>query len=435
MNSTVDNRPLYSTQERWTRLAGKLLAGVVAVVVAVTALRLNAQDMYRVLGVEGDAWGYYQYLATALGSHRYTQMPWTHHLDGDHFLSMFTCGVAYMQAPWALLGHGLAWATGSPMDGYSAPYAVALMVGMGVYMGIASNLLFHTLRRRFPAHVALAVPLLILAGTNLFFYTVRQPVMSHAYVYLLFCALLHLVERNIAQPSPWRTAGILVTCSLAVLVRQLHAIIALFPLLYLVPDATAFRARIGWLSQRPSVTLAGLVMAIALWIPQLAYWHAVTGHWFIFPYGYKGEHFDHLADPRIGEVLWGLRNGWLLYSPVMVLAVGGLCWTAWRKLNGGRTILAILVLVLYSYAAWWCWWLGGAFGHRGFVDYYAFLAIPLAFVLERITAARWWVRGPVLALVAVMVVANLRMTERYAWFWSEPDWTWARLATEWTALF
>jgi hypothetical protein len=93
------------------------------------------------------------------------------------------------------------------------------------------------------------------------------------------------------------------------------------------------------------------------------------------------------------------------------------------------------VLVLYSYAAWWCWWLGGAFGHRGFVDYYPFLAIPLAFSLDRIAATRWWVRAPVLLLVALMVVANLRMTERYEWFWSEPDWTWGRLAAEWTSLF
>jgi hypothetical protein len=362
-------------------------------------------------------------------------MPWTHHLDGDHFLSMFTCGVAYMQAPWAALGHVLAWATGSPMDGYSAPYALALMGGMGVYMGCAGNLLFHALRRRFPVHLALAVPLLILAGTNLFFYAVRQPAMSHAYVYLLFCALLYLIERNIERPSPWRTAGILVTCSLAVLVRQLHAIVVLFPLLYLVPDGAAFRARIAWLTQRPSVTLAGLFLAIALWLPQLAYWHAVTGHWFIFPYGYKGEHFDHLSDPRIADVLWGVRNGWLVHSPVMILAVIGLCWMAWRKILGARTILVILVLVLYSYAAWWCWWLGGAFGHRGFVDYYPFLAIPLAFSLDRIAATRWWVRAPVLLLVALMVVANLRMTERYEWFWSEPDWTWGRLAAEWTSLF
>lgn len=426
---------LVHTDDRWARKAGLLLGAVIAVVVFTTAVRLNAHDLYRVLGVGGDAWGYYQYVATLFGSHRFTQLPWTHHLDGDLFLSMFTCGVAYLQAPWALVGHGLAWATGSPMDGYSAPYAVALMGGMAVYMAIASNLLFHALRRRFPMHIALAVPLLLLAGTNLFFYAVRQPAMSHAYVYLLFCVMLYLVERNLEKPSPWRTGGILITCSLAVLVRQLHVIVVLFPLLYLVPDASAFRARLRWLTLRPSITIGCLLLAVGLWLPQLAYWQAVTGHWFIFPYGYKGEHFDHLLAPRVGEVLWGVRNGWLIYSPVLLLAVGGLCWSAWYKLHGARTILAIHLLVLFSYAAWWCWWLGGAFGHRGFVDYYGLLSIPLAWTLARMVLARWWVRAPALVFVVLTLVLNLRMTERYQWFWSEPDWTWARLSGEWASLF
>ena len=142
-----------------------------------------------------------------------------------------------------------------------------------------------------------------------------------------------------------------------------------------------------------------------------------------------------MFDPRIGDVLWGVRNGWLLYSPVMILAVGGLLWSAWHKLNGARTILVILVLVLFSYAAWWCWWLGGAFGHRGFVDYYPFLAVPLAWTLALIVSARWWVRIPALVFVVLTLAMNLRMTERYEWFWSEPDWTWARLTGEWASLF
>ena len=105
-------------------------------------------------------------------------------------------------------------------------------------------------------------------------------------------------------------------------------------------------------------------------------------------------------------------------------------WTFWIGL-----ILVILVLVLFSYAAWWCWWLGGAFGHRGFVDYYAFLAVPLAWTLAQFVSARWWVRVPGLVFVALTLALNLRMTERYEWFWSEPEWTWARLAAEWSSLF
>jgi len=426
--TTDAQRSLDRRAERW-------LAIGVMLFVALNGVRMNARDLYRVVGVPGDGWGYYQYVATLLGTHRFTQMPWTHHLDGEHFLSMFTCGVAYLQLPWALLGHALAWASGSPMDGYSAPYAVGLLVGLGVYMGLAAALLFRALRTRFPVHLALVVPLLLLGGTNLYFYATRQPAMSHAYVYLLFCALLYLVERNILSPSPWRTAGIIILCSLAVLIRQLHAIIILFPLLYAAPDRAAVVARLRWLTERRAVVLGGVLIALALWAPQLAYWHALTGKWFIFPYGYKGEHFDHVADPQLGGVLWSVRNGWFVYSPLVLVGVVGLALQAWRKVPGARTTLAILLLVLYSYGAWWCWWLGGAYGHRGFVEYLALLAFPMAWALQRVLAWRTALRAAMVMLIVLLLAANLRLTERFEWFWSEPDWSWAKLGAEWAALF
>lgn len=417
------------------RRLGRWLFGVVAVFVAARGLRLHAHDLYRVIGVPGDGWGYYQYIASLFGSHRFAQMPWTHHLDGDHFLSMFTCGVAYLQLPWALLGHLLAWVTGSPMDGYSAPYVVSLFIGLGVYMGLAANLLFRTLRMRFPTHLALAVPLLLLAGTNLYYYASREPAMSHAYMYLVFSVLVHLVERNLAGPSPWRTAGILITCSLAVLIRQLHVVIVLYPLLHGAHDRTAVTERLRWLTQRPGVVLAGAFVAVLLWVPQSFYWHAVTGKWFVFTYGYKGEHFDHMTDPHFGGVLWSVRNGWLVYSPLVLLGLVGLFLQARHKVHGARTTLLILVLVLYGYAAWWCWWLGGAYGHRGFVEYLTLLAAPMAWCLEHIGTWRPLARVPLQLLLMLLVVVNLNLAMRYEWGWSEPGWTWSRLGAEWAALF
>lgn len=45
----------------------------------------------------------------------------------------------------------------------------------------------------------------------------------------------------------------------------------------------------------------------------------------------------------------------------------------------------IWLLTLYITASWWCWWFGGAFGHRNFVEYYnMILAIPFAWLFQQV---------------------------------------------------
>lgn len=401
---------------------------LVGLIAFASGMAWHAHDLHGMLEVPGDGLGYYQYLPTLLGTHRFTHLPWSHPLHGDHLLSLFTCGLALLQLPWMLFGHLLAWTTGSPMDGYSAPYAVAILLGVSSYTGIATGLLVRTLGLRFPRPVALAAPLLVFAGTNLLYYATRDPLMSHAYVYFLFALLLHLVERNVEAPDPWRTAGILVTCSLAVLIRQLHVIVLLVPLLYRTQGPHALRERLGWLTMRPAITLVGALLALLPWVPQLAYWHLVTGRWLVFAYAYKGERFTHLFDPHLADVLLGVVNGWWVYTPLMALTCLWLAWMAWRREPGGRTLLAITVLVWYGYAAWWCWWLGGSFGHRGFVELQALLAVPLAWGLAQALSWRWWKRVPLVLFLALCVAINIRSTIAYDWDWSSAGWSWERLA-------
>jgi len=428
---TMDS-PDASRRTQWT---GFLAGALIALVAFTSGVAFNHRDLYRMLRMEGDGWGYYQYLPGLIGTHHWEHLPWACILPNASGLDLFTSGVALLQLPWFLLGHAAAWASGSPMDGYSAPYALCILLGVSVYTGIGTGLLFHALRRRFTLPISLAVPLLLFIGTNLYYYTTRQPSMSHAYAYFLFAALHYLVVRNAERPTPWRTAGILVVCSLAVLIRQLHAVVVLFPLFYLTDGLQGLKARLRWSTQQRVVTLLGAGVALLLWLPQLAYWHLITDRWFIFPYGYKGEHFEFLLHPHLADVLFGVINGWWVYTPMMVLVCGALVWMAARRIDGGRLLLAMVVVVWYTYAAWWCWWLGGAFGHRGFVEYYALLSIPLAWGLQEVlTRCRRW-RIPVALVLAVCILANLRMTEHYIPSWSEPGWSWAALHHEWRALF
>lgn len=412
------------------------VAGVLAAFVSfISAYAFNRNELDQLLSHESDGWGYYQYLPTLIGTHYWEHMPWSVRLPNASELSLFSYGVALLQLPWFLLGHCLAWARGSPMNGYSAPYAMSIFLGVAFYVGVATSLLFQALRRRFSPSIALAVPILLFAGTNLYYYATRQPAMSHAYVYFLFAALHYLVIRNIERASPYRTAGIILICSLAILIRQVHVVVSLFPLLYLVADGPALRERLRWITQRPWAIVGAILLACALWLPQLAYWKLITTDTYVvFPYSYKNEHFDFLWRPHLIDVLTSVINGWWIYTPLMALACLWLVRMAWHKDPGGRLVLLIVVLVWYTYAAWWCWWLGGSFGHRGFVEYYALLAIPLAHGIEHVRRMHWSWRSALGIILAAFMWASMRMTAEYDWAWSEPGWTWEKLFQVWRSL-
>jgi hypothetical protein len=86
--------------------------------------------------------------------------------------------------------------------------------------------------------------------------------------------------------------------------------------------------------------------------------------------------------------------------------------------------------VWITYASWWCWWLGGSFGFRGFIEYYALLALPLAWGLQHVSRSRPWVRLLGTGLLVLMMFFNVKLSRQYQWPWEGPDWTWHKVWNE-----
>ncbi len=422
---TVADTPL-ADQRTWTQRiwAGGLLLWVLAFLLAWSA---SSHRLEEVLDHQSDQWGYYHYLPALLGTHEWHQLPWTVDLGNGNRLSVFSLGVAWMQAPFFLLGAAAAWLTGQPVDGYSLPFVFAQFAAAAFYLSLGCVLLALVLRRLHDGRTATLVPLLLFGATNLYFYSTYDTGMSHVYAFFLLAAMVHLTVRMNERPSGVTLALLMAVCGLLVLVRQLNAAAVLFPLLYGKPVREALKDRLSWVRQHPAATTVGAIAVILFWLPQLLYWKHVTGQWLVFTYGKKGEGFDWLH-PHLLDVLASHQNGWFIYTPLMLGVMAVLAWHAWKGTTGARLVLIIWALVWYTYASWWCWWLGGSFGHRGFIEYYALLALPLAWGLQALFQRTRWMQEVVFVGVALLVFLNVRMSRIYQWPWEGPDWTWAKLA-------
>jgi hypothetical protein len=359
-----------------------------------------------------DGLGYYQWLPSAFITGKFDWMFWCKKIGDFKALSMYSLGVSVLQLPFFLSSQVLTWFFGYPNTGFSPPNAVFMMASTAFYAGSGAVLSFKLARGFSNTSAALLAVVSIYAASNLFYYAVREPLMSHVYSYFLIALFCWCSLRIIDGPRNLHVVLFLFSGALLLLVRQLNGIVFVFPLWMAWTSPGGIRGAWGNLMGHRGAGIIGLALGLVPWLLQGAYWHDLTGHWYVNPYTYAGEYFEWgKAVP--GMVLFSPRNGWFAYSPIFLLAVGALLVGAWRNRHTARPVLLILVLTVLVYSAWWCWWLGGGYGYRGLVDLYALFAIPLAWFFRWVLRKGWPMRVITALLLWSLVRLNFGMMEHW----------------------
>lgn len=288
-------------------------------------------------------------------------------------------GMAITYLPFFGLAHVFCEVFNFPMDGYSAPYQMMVLLSTLFYYVIGLFFLNRLLRRFYPAPIVNLTLCCLTFATNVFFYLCLAVGLSHVIGFAFVSMFLYYTVKWYEKPD-LRTA-MLIGCigGFLVLVRPINGLIFIFFALYNLSSPKQIWEKITWLTTHASHLFVIAVCAFLTFLPQLCYWKFSTG-WFVFN-SYVGEHF-YFSNPHVLLGLFGFRKGWLVYTPIMSFSLIGLIQL--RK-NFPQFFSAILILFLiYVYVAfsWWCWWYGGSFGQRVLIDIYPLLAFPFAsFVL------------------------------------------------------
>jgi hypothetical protein len=103
-------------------------------------------------------------------------------------------GTAILEMPFFLIAHVLTHFTDYDQDGFSPPYLFMMSVSGLIYALLGLFLVFRTLKQLNIDFWGIVVTLVVmLHATNLFYYTVSEPGMSHVYSFFLiatFCYVL-----------------------------------------------------------------------------------------------------------------------------------------------------------------------------------------------------------------------------------------------------
>ncbi len=344
--------------------------------------------------------------------------------DGRNVIR-FSPGMSIMMSPFFLAGHAIAGMGTSPADGFSKPYQWAIIFA-GMFYFIIGLIFLRKILLRYLSDRATAISLAVLVvSSNLYFFVTYGNDIPHVYAFTLNVLIIWLTIRWHEEHKKVHAVLLGVLLGLAVISRISEVLMVLVPLLWGVYNRQSLNEKIKLLLKyREHVFFLALAGFLAI-APQLLYWKAASGSWFFWAYTDAGSSLN-LLNPRFAWVLFSFRKGLFIYSPVMILSIIGF-YHLYKKNKGiFWAILSVVVFHTYLVASFTSL---VAYGWRAFIELYALLAIPLAFLIGAVERSKWVIRIPFYLLVIAFTVLNIfqvwqmnrgildgyRMTKDYYW--------------------
>jgi len=307
-------------------------------------------------------------------------IPQSHQPDhlrhGETYFIKTSMGMSMLYAPFFFIAHAYALNSDYEADGFSQPYRFMMLFGNLFFLAMGLFFLRKLLLRYFePIPVAITLFALTI-GTNLLWYATLQTNMTHTYTFGLYAIyiLASLKWHESEGHSIPYTLLLGLLLGIISLIRPTNIVILLFLILCNIVSLRALPQRILFFLQRIPYVLLMMMPFFMVWAPQFLYWKWVSGQWFFFSYSDEGFFF---TNPQFLNAFFHYRNGWLLYTPIMLFALLGLpiLYRTYRELF--IPIMGFLLMNTYIVVSWWCWWYVG-FGNRAFIDSYTLLAFPFA---------------------------------------------------------
>jgi len=336
-------------------------------------------------------------------------------------ITKYTAGVAMLTFPFFLIAHVSAVIQGCG-DGFGPPYhqMVAFVAPFFALLGLVFLFLFliNYVRKR----TAFFTCLILLTGTNLFYYTVSDGYMSHAYSFFLFALLLYSSKKYIDTGYAVKWFSILVaSIFFIVLIRPTDFLVFLIiPFIYF----SGFKNVKTLISSFFTIKKLAIILALFVLIigPQMLYWKYASGSWFVYSYGNEG--FKYIASPKILEVLFSARCGLLIYNPLYIILLASLIYYLFIDFKKAIWLLLLIVIVIYIIASWHSWFYGCSYGIRPMVQYTAVLALPFAIMIKRLEK-RPLFKNIIMVLVILTTIYSLIIVYSYDRCYLGDDWNYS----------
>ena len=304
--------------------------------------------------------------------------------DGERFPKT-TIGVAIMLMPFYLIALFFNNILGMGSYGYSSFFQFFIFLA-GIFYYLASLLLLRKVLLKYFVEKVVCITLIILSfATGLAYYALAEPGLSHNYSFFLFILLFWITTKWHEKASLKNSLALGATLGMIILMRPSNGLIVLIPLLYGIYNVKSYKERLKYIGQNFRSVIISILMCCVIISLQLFFWKYSTGKWLVLSYGEEGFFFN---DPKIFEGLFGFRKGLLIYTPIMIFGFIGMFLSGDKLKELKWAAIVFTALNIYVILAWWCWWYGGGYGHRAFVESFFVFSFFIAVVVDRIRISK-----------------------------------------------
>jgi hypothetical protein len=372
----------------------------------------------------GDGYGYYAYLPCVFILHKFDYkkiiaeekalhpgieeglyaLPLT--TNGNECNKYFA-GTAILMSPFFGGAYILSYFSGYELNGYSLLFQCAISISALFYLLVGLYYLRKLLLEYEVSEAIICIALsAIVFGTNLFYYATMEPSMSHTYSFGLSAMFFYFTKRAIRSFNLKNV--IITTCTLSLLVTiRPTNVLSLSLLPFFAGSYSVLKSLLTNLLHSKKIIVFAILSGVIIISIQLVLWYAQTGHFFVW--SYSGEGFD-FSKPHILQILFSYRNGWFIYTPLMLILLPGLFVLFKENRFMFFSFLAFLFLIVYVLSSWWCYNYGG-FGLRAFIDFYPAFGLLLALSLNQIKLI--WLKTLFVSATCLCVGLNLIQTYQF----------------------
>jgi len=381
--------------------------------------------------LEADAKGYYAYLPATFIYHDlnfgffdeiekekyYNPNTYYDYRSGSNnkVINKYYAGTALAELPFFLVAHLYATVTDSVADGFSKPYMVSVSVAALFYF-LSGLLLLNRILEMYSISKWNRVWVIVACtfGTNLFYYVVSEPGLSHVFSFSFFTAFIYTAKRYFLSGDLRWLLFLSLTTGMIVLIRPVNGLI-LFSLPFIAGDYKTLKEDLVLrLTKEPFKMLLIMVTGSLIVFLQLIIYKVSTGNYIVYSYGEEGFDFLH---PHLIDILFSYKKGLFLYTPIYLVSLFGL-YKLWKDTTFTATSLFLFLFVTtYVFSSWWMWYYGGSFSSRVFVEFLPFFMIPLGILLE--SRLRKKLIIPLIVVLTIVCQIQIFQYRYYEIHWSE----------------
>lgn len=345
-------------------------------------------------------------------------------IDREHnkIVTRFTCGVALLQLPFYAAGVLIAKVFALDVLPYSTYYMFFINIGAAFYVVLGLYFLRKWLNYYVDDISSFWTMLVIFFGTNLYYYTLDESLMSHMYSFSLFSIILFTLRAFDETKKFNYFLLFVISLSVAVLIRPTNI---LFLIIALLTDVNRFEVLKNKLILllTPKYLIIGTLLFLLIIFPQLLYWKYAFDKYVVWSYGEHG--FINWKQPLFAVVWFSPQSGLFTYTPVVLLSLVYAIVMFMKKEKNTLVVVGSFFVVSYMCAAWCNPYFGTCnFGKRPMVEFLPILMLPIAYMFQYSRSYKIRYEYLLGILTAVLVYYNQKLFNAFDTCFFGDTWEW-----------